>query len=325
MDGAIAQLIGSKQRDDRIAVWELFGPQFQTMRDWRSYLRVRLADNASAQLMASKERWNVSSFHALFIACWIHHPVEKGTYMVNLGGLSVSQRDVVKNAYKKHLSGRRSSHLSTSGRSASKGWDFLNGYAELLVQFEETTGRPYLFLKAEGHNTGLKGIIPHIKSWRHKKKHGVGLIASPALNQFAKSDPRVESRAAENYGKHYKKLVKGLKLRGKKVTVREVVPALFKLTGYPHPNLKMLAMTSSNQELGRALLDYCRAASTVGSGGVRFRADGKITGGMISDLKELAGTLQQDGTKILRRVFREVRVNPDEVDRSLLKLYASPG
>jgi len=75
--------------------------------------------------------------------------------------------------------------LSGNGRSASKNWNFLNGYKELLVQYETTKCRPYLFLKSEGHTTGVGGIIPHMQSWVHKSKHGVGKQASLALNALA--------------------------------------------------------------------------------------------------------------------------------------------
>ena len=52
---------------------------------------------------------------------------------------------------------------------------------------------------------------------------------------------------------------------------------------------------------------------------------GKVTPDMIADLKSLAGTLKSDGDVNIRRVFREVRVNPGELDQSLQVFYASPG
>ena len=127
MHGQIAELIASDFRHNQDIVRDVFGPSFQDISAWRSYLRATLNDNVSAQLGAPAPRWGVDSFQALFIACWIHHPVEKGTFMIDLAGLNVPQRGVVKAAYDKHLTGRKSSHLSGSGRSASKGWAFLNG------------------------------------------------------------------------------------------------------------------------------------------------------------------------------------------------------
>src|SRR5579871_5654644 len=30
------------------------------------------------------QRWHAARFQALYIACWIYHPVEKGSYMIKL-------------------------------------------------------------------------------------------------------------------------------------------------------------------------------------------------------------------------------------------------
>ncbi|MBW2281395.1 MAG: hypothetical protein JRG76_15780 [Deltaproteobacteria bacterium] len=325
MHGQIAQLIGSTAPADQQTVADVFGQKFQSMGSWRAFLRIQLAGNVSSALMAPAAGWKVQSFHALYIACWIHHPVEKGSFMINLGNLSVVQRKVIEAAYKKHCSGRKSSHLSGSGRSASKGWDFLNGYRELLVQYETTQGRSYLFLKAEGHTTGISGIGPHMKSWRHKKKHGVGLEASPALHALAAASPAVEARAAENFAKGYGKLLKDvLKLKGKLVTVRDMVKALFDTAGYTlYP--PTFAMTASNEQIGNALLRYCADASHVGAGGLKYRAGEAITQDMINDLRTVAQSLQSDGDVHLRRVYREIRVNSVDVDQSLATFYASPG
>ena len=219
MNGLIAGLIASHKPTDQLQVRRVFGPKFQDLVAWRTYLRTTLNSNVTDQLRAPLPRWSVKSFQALFVACWIHHPVEKGSFMINLAELSNDQRSVIEQAYNKHCYGRMSSHLSESGRSASKGWEFLQGYKELLVQYESTKGKPYLFLKSEGHNF-ISGIVPHMRSWVHKKKHGVGLEASPALHALAHpvsawAGP-IEDRAAENYGKGYEKLLKELGLKGKK-------------------------------------------------------------------------------------------------------------
>ncbi len=323
MQGQIAQLISSHAQADRQVVQNVFASGFQTMGHWRAFLRANLGDCVT-QFRAPAFRWNVATFQALYVACWIHHPVEKGSYMIDLGGLSPSKRDVIKSAYASHCTGRKSSHLSGAGRSASKGWNFLKGYHELLIQFEETKGRPYLFLKAEGHTTGMSGIIPHMQSWIHKKKHGEGLQASAALNALSVTSPLVESRAAENYGKGYNKLLKDvLKLSGRNVTVREMMPALFKKTGY-NKFTPAFTMTATNRQLGDALSRYCQEASHVGAGGVRYRNAGQITTEMVSDLRKLAGTLQSDGDVSLRRVYREIRLKPTEIDASLQVFYRSP-
>jgi hypothetical protein len=320
MEGQIAELLHSEYPHHKEIVREVFGPRFHDLASWRSFLRGTLNDNASSMLRAPTARWQVSSFQALFIACWIHKPVEKGTFMINLMGLSVAQRDQIKEAYKKRLYGRKSSHLSGSGRSASKGWEFLNGYHELLVQLEETRGKPYMLLKAEGHTTGPSGVIPHLQSWVHKKKHGEGLMASEALNQLAKFTPMVAGRAAENYGKAYKELLKEvLGFHGKEVTIRDMIGVLFEKANY-HVYPASLTMTENNHEVGLALEHYCNDASIPGAG-INFRIGGKVTDEMIADLRLLADTLKADGDVFMPRVFNEVRVNPAEIDQSLNYFY----
>lgn len=320
MDGAIGTLIASPLKSDKNTVKEVFGPRFREMGDWRAFLRITLGGNVSTQLAMPYPRWSVKSFHALYIACWIHHPVEKGTFMINLAKLSQSQRDVVKEAYTKHCSGRKSSHLSGSGRSASQDWAFLNGYHELLVQFEYTKGQPYLFLKSEGHTTGVAGIVPHMQSYLHKRKHGEGLQASPALNSLAQRHAGVEVRAAENYGKHYKRLLKDvLGFSGKQVTVREAVQALFEKTGFPvHPNR---VIYGSNKEVGDLMMTYCEQGPPGARHGIPYRVGGKITGDMIEDLKKLAKSMQADGNVHMPRVYREIRVEPAQLDESLNVFY----
>lgn len=76
--------------------------------------------------------WTASDFHALYIACWIFYPVEKGTFMIPL---TAQQRKNVKSGYQ-NLDPRWTSPLHKHGRSAAKGWKFLKGYGELLVQME---------------------------------------------------------------------------------------------------------------------------------------------------------------------------------------------
>ncbi len=314
MNGQIAGLIVSPVATDREQVRRVFGPKFQDIASWRSFLRTTLNSDVSAQLAAPIARWNVKSFQALYVACWIHHPVEKGSYMISLDQLSNNQRDVIEMAYKKHCSGRKSSHLSGKGRSASKDWNFLAGYKELLVQYEATKGKPYLFLKSEGHTTGLSGIIPHMQSWVHKNKHGVGKQASPALNALANPVSAwagaIEGRAAENYAKGYGKLLKDvLKLSGKRVTAREMMKALFQLTNFQAP--ANFETTHTNQQLGALLTQFCSTGVTA------QRAQQSITMDMITDLRKLAQSLNDDGAIHMARVFREIRANPSEIDASL--------
>lgn len=330
MNGEIAAFISSNTPMDKDLKRAIFSDRFQDIAAWRSFLRAQLNSTVAARLGAAASSWRVESFHALFIACWVHHPVEKGTYLLDLSGLTVAQRDTLQAAFKSHCTARKSSHLSGDGRSASNKWDFLQGYKELLVQYEAITGRPYLMLKAEGHTTGLSGIVPHLKSYLHKRKTGAGLEASPFLNTVATAVPDVvEPRAAENYDKGYEKLLKALKLKGKKVTARDMAEALFKRTGYPpsgNPDYATFVMVATNKQLGTALIGYCDAATNVGAGGVKYRAGDLITRPMIDDLRKLAKTLVADGDVSRNRVYREITIKPAEVDASLEVFYGwQPG
>jgi hypothetical protein len=326
MNGDIAAFIGSNTPMDKDLKKAIFSDRFQDIASWRSFLRAQLNSTVAARLSAPASSWRVESFHALFIACWVHHPVEKGTYLLDLAGLTVAQRDTVQAAYKAHCSSRKSSHLSGDGRSASEKWNFLEGYKELLVQYEAISGRPYLMLKAEGHTTGLSGIVPHLQSYLHKRKTGEGLQASPFLNAVAVAVPDiVEPRAAENYDKGYEKLLKALKLKGTKVTARDMAEALFKRTGYPpngNADYATFVMVATNKQLGNALIGYCDAATQVGAGGVKYRAGDLITRPMIDDLRKLAKTLVADGDISRNRVYREIIAKPTEVDASLDNFYA---
>ncbi len=273
------------------------------------------------QLKAPKESWNVKNFHALYIACWIHHPLEKGTYIIMLTDLSLDQRKILKSVIDKKLSSRKSSHLSKSGHSASKEWKFLNGYEELLIQYEmDANNLPFLFLKAEGHSTGIKSVIPHFRSYLHKRKTGEGLQASAALNALPVILPGVvQNRAAENYEKHYKKLIEKIGLSGPNVTVREMYRKLCLVTGYPGGD-----PGANNTDLGLAIFGYCREASTVGSGGIQYRANGKITADMIDSLRDFAVSIISNAPGLLNneRIFQEIRVTPAELDESILNFYA---
>jgi hypothetical protein len=322
MNGHIAHFLVSTDALDVGLKRAIFAERFQDVSGWRAFLGAQLNSTVSARLTAPASTWRVESFHALFIAMWIHHPTEKGSYMIDLAGLSVAQRAEINKACETHCSSRRSSHLGGSGRSASKNFDFLRGYEELLVQNDAIKGRPYLFLKAEGHTTGLSGVVPHLQSYLHKRKTGEGLQTSPFLSQMAVNVPGlVEPRAAENYSKGYEKLLKKLGLKGKKVTARDMIEALFGLTGYrPNGNadIATFVMVSTNQQLGTALCAYCDAATLVGAHGIQFRGPGNlVTGEMIQDLRMLARSLIDDGANHRNRVHREIIATPAVIDASL--------
>ncbi len=320
MNGAIAQLLLKREYQQQVKL--IFQPQFQSYPGWVAYLMQMLPQGSVYdQIRAPANKWTRQSFHALYIACWIHHPMEKGTFMIDISCL----RDHQYEAWKKQvfyplLNWRKSSHLSGTGRSAAEGWAFLNGYSELLVQKEKTNGKRYLLLKAEGHTTGIGGIVPHLRSWWHKREHGEGLMASPALHSAASLTSgigeQIDLRAAENYGKGYKKLLKDeLNLKGKMITVREMIPVLFKK--YNHPldvrDLSVFSQNATNQDIGVALQKFCN--TTGPTAGVDAAA--------IKDLRELAATLIHDGARKVDRVYCEVRVTPEEVDDSLHAFFGA--
>ena len=347
MQGRIAELIAAPWPRSREAVSNIFGPKFQDMDGFRSFLRVYLrSGSVTATLSQDSTQWTVESFQALYIACWIHQPLEKGTFMINLGTLSAAHQENIRVAHKKVLSSRPSSHLSGSGASASKGWNFLKNYHELLVQMEETRGTPFLMLKAEGHTTGITGIVPHMRSWLNKLATGKGNTANQHLKNYANLSPQVAGRAAENYGMGYEKLVNSLGLHDKLATVRELMYELFKKVGYP-PNTGMGYQyfdRATNAELGQLLKKYIAAArqdgqlrslsnwsSRVGAAKAVSQvpvvghalSDGSyITDKALNDLSSMATALEQDGDVIMDRVYEEVRVNPLDLEGTLEFFYA---
>ena len=92
MNGQIADFIRSQDNMDVDLKRQVFSARFQDIGDWRTFLRTHLNSDVSSRLKAPASTWRVESFHALFIACWIHHPTEKGSYMIDLASLSNGQR-----------------------------------------------------------------------------------------------------------------------------------------------------------------------------------------------------------------------------------------
>lgn len=331
MNGLLKTLIGSQSAEARRTVRDVFAADFHDLGSFRRFLTDNLVrGNIVSTLMTPAENWSVAAFQALYVACWVHHPLEKGTFMIRLSHVPSAKRQVIHEACKTHLKGRKSSHLSGNGYSASDQWAFLNGYKELLVQYEETAGEQYLFLKAEGHTTGASSIIPHMLSWANKTVTGEGLTASKHLNTLASSGNSalvtVEGRAAENYAKGYKKLLKALNLSGRTITVRQVLEELYTQTKFPS-RLARGFDSATSEDLGATLNRFCVMADARNRAGLGFILGGKtteITPKMISDLRDLARSLIADGKKIQHRVFREIRVRPTEVQASL-DVFMAPG
>jgi len=315
MRGAIAEFLSSPLSGDT-ELKKLFGPAFQSLEDWKTFIRQGLSLNSVTNQMCS-HRWDVKTFQALYVACWVHNPVEKGTFMIQIPDGCAAR---VQTAITECCTKRKSSHLSGKGYSASKGWNFLKHYHELLVQFEKTGNQYFLFLKAEGHTTNTSAIVPHAASWAHKEVYGYGKTASPELHKLASEKPDlVSSRSAENYAKGYKALLKEvLGLSGKKVLVHEMLDKLYKVTGFCHCTsvsvITKVSVASTSFELGRSLEEFCKAASRAGP----YRMAGKITEDMIKDLEAIAKTLMKDPPdKLTPRVYEEIRTTPYELDSSI--------
>ncbi len=312
MQGRIAAFLDSSLPDDKVTVSKVFGPNFQTLDSWKAFIKGNLKGSVRNLLSGSTDLWTIKTFHALYISCWVHHPVEKGSFMIELPYANAAAvRAAVEKKCHKRIG---SSHLSKVGYSARDEWNFLNGYHELLVQFEETAGRYFLFLKAEGHTTRPDGFIPHIVSWVHKKWYGEGKMVSPDLHDLAmKSPDLVSRRAAENYAKGYKELLKDvLGFSGKKVLVHEMLEKLYSVTGFSIRT--KVSITSTSLEWGESIEQFCEAASCPGP----YRMGGKITDDMLKDLRAIAKTLKSDPAgELTNRVFEEVRMTPSDLDSSI--------
>jgi len=209
-------------------VADAFYEDFRSAKQWRSYLVNHFTSNGRLDVgtILDKERgWRPVDFQALYVACWTYKPVVKGSYMLKIeDGI----RETVRRGYNK-LPSRWTSHLHTEnkGGAGSNGWRFLKGYHELLIQMETANGSDYLFLKCEGHPAIS---VSHIKSYIHKKTHGVGLDVNEELLTVASDQEMhvgINVRRAENYSPHYKTLMqelgkkKHIKKHGEVVNVRE--------------------------------------------------------------------------------------------------------
>jgi hypothetical protein len=324
MRGLIGRYLKAAADGDAAArdtVQAVFTTEFRTTSGWRGFLDKYLPGQVTKLLDRRAAWWSRGNFQALYVACWIFHPVEKGSYMLQLEAAPYAN---MKEAYLRlladgRLQSRISSHLSKTGASAHLGWSFLQGYEELLIQMEgEKTSCPYLFLKCEGH--ALDGPISsakHLWSWLVKNATGAGATASPALKEFAEGDDGlVEARAAENFSGTYKDLHKALGLSGKLVTVADVVDALWTKCGFRDhipANIK-----GDNRLLGQNMLGqlgfikvFERQRSVLKQEGVDFTPE------FANELRKLAERLVSTGKPHARQHYHEIRVTATELDQAL--------
>jgi hypothetical protein len=325
MNGAIGSYVyaaGLGVQTAQAHLNEIFCFEFQTPGGWTRMLDHLPGRSVDTMLNRSGGFWSRECFQALYVACWIHHPVEKGSYMIQLSPTHYAN---VKDAYLSllrsgALQARISSHLSKKGASAHQGWSFLKGYEELLIQIEgEETSAPYLFLKCEGHAIeGLisKSTVMHGASWVKKTFTGKGMTASKSLQEWATFSSTVEDRAAENYSPAYEKLLKQLGLSGTKVSVEQVLEALLLKAGLT-PRLPDSAKRDSHS-LGQSMIGFQgyialfkRQKAVLKGNGVDFddKAEQELTG--------LAARMMAGPTPHAVQIYNEIRVTPVEVDVSL--------
>lgn len=109
------------------------------------------------------------------------------------------------------LPSRSSSHLSGHGYSAAKGFKFIKGYDELLVQIEEYKSETYLYLKMEGHLAFQsehirKTILPatlHGFAYLTKLLTGSGVTRNRTLKELAKNRPDLVFGERKEYRSGY--------------------------------------------------------------------------------------------------------------------------
>jgi hypothetical protein len=301
----------------------VFSEQFAAPNGWNRMLNHMPGGSVTILLNRSGAWWTRECFQALYVACWIHHPVEKGAYMLQLPAVGYAN---VKSAYERllgsgALQSRISSHLSKRGASAHEGWDFLKGYGELLVQLEgERGGSPYLYLKCEGHalESGLSlSTVLHGASWVKKILTGSGATASKALNSLAKSSTNVEARAAENFSKQYEKVLDRLGFSGTMTTVEQVIEELAKRAGISAGGLPP-QIKSNTHLLGRAMQGeqgyiamFRRQREVLKKNKVKW--DDKLE----AELRELADRMVATAVAHPQQHYNELRVTAAELDDSL--------
>lgn len=336
-------------------VKDIFTDRFHTAHQWTDYLLTRFGGTLSVNTILNRgDGWGAVDFQALYIACWIFYPLEKGSYMIPL---TAAQRANVKSGYN-GLGARMTSHLHGHGRSAGRDWKFLKGYAELLVQLEGG-GRhspeisPHLFLKNEGHPAVSVG---HALSYFHKLRHGHGGVANEAIQRVVDEqrqlgiDLGIADRAAENYSKGYQKVLKALGLAGDVVTVQTAIVEMFTQCrvamankGQIQPSLTALLASAGLQGpmaeggvggldnahmatlLDKVLLPFAKGASALDFSQPKLNQFFAAMVADEADLQQMATQMRVDaartGQERTVRYFQEIAVAPPALDAALDAAY----
>lgn len=236
MRGAIKSLWES----NHINLNDLFGNNFQTKQQLTGFI-----NGDASSILSNVNTITARKCQELFILCWIHHPTEKGSYMIKFPN---NLEDALKTrmANENSLQQRLSTHLAGTAYSAGQNFSFLKGYHELLVQVENKGNSPHLFLKAEGHgvtgDASLASKVKHLGGAIKKTFTGAGNTNNQFLHDLAEiPNSPVEKRAAENFGKGFKKMAKfGGRGRGglsKTDSLRTTLTKIFTKFKFPHPPL----------------------------------------------------------------------------------------
>lgn len=308
-NGDIAKLYFLKFGGVQQTFKEIFCPDFRDPSVLKGFLGSKVRDSIEGNL----NRWSAGHFHAYFMLCWFHHPSEKGSYMIDLRNADVEKMEsVMKNELSKRLFSPLpgSSHFSRCGYSARQGWGFLNHYNELLVQLEEIRGRHFLFLKAEGHTTRGFDLIQHSLSCCTKRS------PSQELKNSA-DDIVIAKRVAENFPSSYKTLLSKLNLKGKFVTVLEMVEALHGRLGTALPKVVNgnNSVNESEQHLSTALRSIVKADKVLGFLVDKIGLDREDAEEVREDFLRIADQLEgSDPDFASTRVFCEVQVTPQELE-----------
>jgi hypothetical protein len=323
--GSIIKAASEGSPTARERVKGVFTEEFHTISGWKDMLDTFPGWSVTTLLGRRGAWWDRRCFQALYVACWIFHPLEKGTYMLMLE--SAEHEGNVTDAFDRlkasgELQSRISSHLSEHGASAHKGWHFLKGYHELLLQVEGQPGQRYLLLKCEGHPLeGGMSQVKHLASWAVKIFTGAGQQASAELNNLAKDSQNVELRAAENFSKAYEKLLVQLKLSGrifsnKLVTVEEMADRLHKKAGFPNglPD----ALKKNTHLLGEAMLGpqgyiavWKLKKDDLKKKGIKFND------AVETELVNVAKRMKETASTHPQQHYNEIRVTARELDSAL--------
>jgi hypothetical protein len=315
-----AALINAILADDP-QIMPIFAAAFDTSQKWFQYLDDNLVPaNASnvdvTEILDMPGVWHSDRFQALYVACWAYHPVEKGSYMIELTPQQVLNAEHAAGK----LTWRASSHLKGTSRSARGGQDFkfIQGYGELLVMVHNNA----LFLKMEGHAASSPH---HLASWHAKNQTGAGNMASAALNQLAttpNSPFGIQQRGAENYSTAYKALLGAIGFSGKVTTVKEVMDKLQESCGGVAPAATLAGYRDLLNRLEAKFRTYAQARALPWY--QPFMA-------ALPDLRGLVAVLDKDAKRLglpagqdylgVDRVYQEIRVVPSEINRKVQRLY----